>query len=177
MVLLKLRLLSSSVIILLIFSPVPLVSTMTLNSLLFLICVVLWFLSKILLISLLYVVVLVMLVLYLLMINIILRIVINLMVVIDTFVIILILVVSEIANEVRIHLLLTKHCLLRRLILLILFVEVACQRVLFHFAIACLMHRLLLSVLLLFVWWLIKLRLSIRFLLFLDRLLFTFLIF
>jgi len=58
------------------------------------------------------------------MINIILIIVIYLVAVIDIFVIILILVVSEITDEVRIHLFLTKHSLLRRLILLVLFVKV-----------------------------------------------------
>ena len=115
--------------------------------------------------------------LYLLMINIILIIVINLVAVIDIFVIILILVDGEITDEVRIHLLLTKHSLLWRLILLVLFVKVARQRIFLHFAIACLLQRLLLSILLLFIWWLIKLRLSIRFLLNLDRLFVTFLIF
>ena len=175
-VLLKLRMLSSSIIISLTTSPILLVSSMALNSLLFLKCVVLWFLGIILLILMLFEV-WVALVLYLLMINIILNIVIYLVAVIDIFVIILILVVSEITNEVRIHLLLTKHSLLRRLILLVLFVKVARQRIFLHFAITCLLQRLLLSVLLLFVWGLIKLRLSIRFLLYLDRLLLTFLIF
>ena len=175
-VLLILRLLSSTIIIFLTTSSILLVSSITLNSLLFLKCVVLWFLVIILLILMLFEV-LVVLVLYLLMINIILIIVIYLVAVIDIFVIILILVDGEITDEVRIHLLLTKHSLLRRLILLVLFVKVARQRIFLHFAIACLLQGLLLSVLLLFVWWLIKLRLSIRFLLYFDRLFFTFLIF
>ena len=60
----------------------------------------------------------------------------------DIFVIILLLLlilvaVGEIADEVRIHLLLSKHSLLRRRILLILFV--AGERVFLHFSIACLL--------------------------------------
>ena len=90
----------------------------------------------ILIVLLIFEVVFVVFVLYLSILKIVIKVAVN-----DIFVIILLLLilvgVGEIADEVRIHLLLSKHSLLRRRILLILFV--AGERVFLHFSIACLL--------------------------------------